>query len=92
MQELLYTNSNSESQVDHPSRGSVTLVFQKSNGTIIRFQRAIVKTGSEENPSYSSRYSLDDHTTSLDGFMQKLLSVGINSRARNFLVFQVCVW
>jgi structural maintenance of chromosome 1 len=89
VQELLYTNRNSESQVNHPSSGSVALVFQKSDGTVLRFKRAIIKTGSLDNPSYSSRYSLDDQPTSMEAFMQKLLSVGINTRARNFLVFQV---
>lgn len=92
MQELLYTNRNSENQVDHPSSGSVSLVFEKRDGTVLRFKRAIIKTGSADNPSYSSRYFLDEKATSMDGFMQKLLSVGINTRARNFLVFQVCVW
>jgi chromosome segregation ATPase len=88
LQELLYSNRNTE-QVDQPSSGSVTLVFEKSDGEIIRFKREIVKTGSAENPSYSSRYSLEDKTVSMEAFMQKLLSVGINTRARNFLVFQV---
>lgn len=91
LQELLYSNRHSENQADHPSSGSVSLVFETSDGTVLRFKRAIVKTGSADNPSYSSRYCLDEQAISMDAFMQKLLSVGINTRARNFLVFQVCV-
>lgn len=91
LQELLYSNRNSENDIDHPSSGSVSLVFENSDGIVTRFKRAIVKTGSADNPSYSSRYYLDEQATSMEGFMQKLLSIGINTRARNFLVFQVCI-
>lgn len=89
MQELLYCNRRSEDPADNPTHGHVSLVFQKRCGTTVKFTRAITVSGSD-SATFSSRYSIDTQTVSADAFMQELLSVGINTRARNFLVFQVC--
>lgn len=89
LQELLYCNRRSEDPFDHPTQGHVSLVFQKPDGAHINFSRLIVMSGSSEHSTFSSRYSINDHVVSMDVFIQELLAVGINTRARNFLVFQV---
>jgi chromosome segregation ATPase len=91
VQELLYNNRRSSDPKDHPNTGHVSLVFERSDGSVIRFKRSILMSGQHKGTStYTSRYELDQEVVSMDAFMQKLLSVGINTRARNFLVFQVC--
>lgn len=89
MQELLYCNKRSVDPADHPTQGHVSLIFQKKDSTIVKFTRSIVMSGSSENATFSSRYSVDARAVSLDVFVQELLTIGINTRARNFLVFQV---
>eukprot|EP00892_Ulva_mutabilis_P002473 jgi/Ulvmu1/12226/UM086_0016.1 len=88
LKELLYSNRRSDMPADHPNDGRVSLVFQKQDGSTTKFTRAIVASGSAENVTFSSRYSIGAQNVSMEGFIQELLAVGINTRARNFLVFQ----
>jgi hypothetical protein len=74
---------------DHPTSGRVTLVFEDKGGSITRFTRAIVESGAGDSATYASRYQVGERIVTMDGFMEELLKIGINTKARNFLVFQV---
>ena len=89
VQELLYCNERSEDAADHPTTGRVSFVFEGPNGTDIRFTRAIVGSGSEEIRKFSSKFDIDGEDVSRAEFSTRLLALGINTKARNFLVFQV---
>ena len=61
---------------------SVKLVLEMPNGEEMEFERKISYTG-------SSVYKIDNTTTSYSNYMKSLLAIGINAKAKNFLVFQV---
>jgi chromosome segregation ATPase len=88
-QELLYCNQRSDHPSDHPDSGHVSLVFEHTDDTVLHFTRAIVGSGNDEKKVYSSRYSIGKETVSAEIFTKRLLALGINVKARNFLVFQV---
>jgi hypothetical protein len=90
LQELLYCNQRSDDPSDHPDSGHVSLVFERTDNTVLHFTRAIVGSGTGEKRVYSSRYSIGNQTVSQTIFAKNLLALGINVKARNFLVFQVC--
>lgn len=68
----------------------MSLVFENTDGSTMHLTRSIVGSGDSEHRSYSSEYSIGKKRVSLEVFAAQLLELGINTKARNFLVFQVC--
>jgi predicted ATP-dependent endonuclease of OLD family len=65
-----------------PSSGYVEIVFEETPGKArLRFKRSVTRSGSSE-------YFIDGKSISWKKYEQSLLSVGINVKAKNFLVFQ----
>lgn len=88
LQELLFTNSQNKAAENHPTSGRVALVFEFPDKSQQRFARAIVPS-SAGSSTYVSKYHIDERTVTLDEFTKGLLKRGVNTKARNFLVFQV---
>ncbi|XP_022237917.1 structural maintenance of chromosomes protein 1A-like isoform X2 [Limulus polyphemus] len=65
------------------TRASVTAVYGETDGTEISFSRLV--TGS------SSEYRIDNKVVSHQEYASKLETLGINVKAKNFLVFQGAV-
>lgn len=89
VQEFLYCNKLSDDPSDHPDTGHVSLVFEHADGAVVHFTRAIVASGRDAALTYASRYTVAERTVTADAFAKHLLDLGINARAKNFLVFQV---
>ena len=64
-------------------------MFEHRDGGTTTFTRAIVSSGDDEHRSYSSEYSVGNKKVSMKEFTAELLKLGVNTKARNFLVFQV---
>ena len=95
MQELLYKHTGSDDPADRPDTAHVALVFERADadqaaeqGTL-KFTRAIVGSGEHDKRTYSSQYHIDGRRVTMDDFTNQLRQLGINTKARNFLVFQV---
>ena len=60
-------------------------------GDDIVFQRSIVPSGAGADATYSSQYRIDQRVVTWEAYKDKLGTFGILVKARNFLVFQVCI-
>ena len=92
LRELLYSNSDGNSDEDHPKRGFVKLVFVADNGGImleVAFSRNIQPAGADVDAAPISVYKIDGRTVTWEAYSQRLSSLGILVKIRNFLVFQV---
>lgn len=65
------------------SRAHVKAVYEHDDGTELQFMRMV--TGS------TSEYFINSIACSSDHYLQKLEALGINVKAKNFLVFQGAV-
>ncbi|XP_023244504.1 structural maintenance of chromosomes protein 1A-like isoform X2 [Centruroides sculpturatus] len=65
------------------SRASVTAVYGDEDGTEIHFTRVVIGSSSE--------YKIDGKSVSQQDYSSKLENLGINVKAKNFLVFQGAV-
>ncbi|KAK2718729.1 structural maintenance of chromosomes protein 1A-like [Artemia franciscana] len=65
------------------NRAAVTAEFELADGTIKRFTRSIA--------SSSSEHRIDEETVTSQVYLQELEKLGINAKAKNFLVFQGAV-
>merc|ERR1719193_464917 len=65
------------------NRAHVTAVFETENGTEKKFQRSIIGS--------SADHKIDDQSVTGQDYMKALEEVGINTKAKNFLVFQGAV-
>ncbi|KAJ3184408.1 Structural maintenance of chromosomes protein 1 [Gaertneriomyces sp. JEL0708] len=85
LKELIYrSNTQLDSDSDdegHPSRASVTAVYETSEVETIRFQRTI-------NPNGSSEYKINDKTVTFARYSAALEEENVSIKAKNFLVFQ----
>lgn len=81
LKDLIYAMDDSEKS-EKGRRAFVSLVYQLANETEIQFTRAITSSGSSE-------YRIDGKSVSWEAYNDKLKSLGILVKARNFLVFQV---
>ncbi|KFK34708.1 hypothetical protein AALP_AA5G181300 [Arabis alpina] len=80
LKDLIYAFDDREKE-QRGRRAFVRLVYQLDDGLELRFTRSITSAGGSE-------YRIDDRVVSLDEYNQKLRSLGILVKARNFLVFQ----
>lgn len=89
MQELLYRDDHSDAPEDHPQQGRVSFVFEAPHDATLRFTRTIKASGEEAKRTAKSLFDIDGRELSKADFAEQLLQLGINTKARNFLVFQV---
>lgn len=89
LKELLYHNSEGNTDQDRPRKGFVKLVYRTDEGEEVCFSRHIQPSGSDPDASFSSVYKIDDKTVTWEAYSQRLGSFGILVKVRNFLVFQV---
>ncbi|XP_010262325.1 PREDICTED: structural maintenance of chromosomes protein 1 [Nelumbo nucifera] len=80
LKDLIYAYDDKEKE-QKGRRAFVRLVYQLSNGSEIQFTRTITSSGGSE-------YRLDGKIVTWDEYNNKLKSLGILVKARNFLVFQ----
>lgn len=90
LKDLLYSNSDGNTMLDHPRRGFVKIKFEQPNGEEIHFSRVITPSGTSADATYTSQYKIDDRNVLWDVYNNKLKTFGILVKAKNFLVFQVC--
>ncbi|KOM35230.1 hypothetical protein LR48_Vigan02g138000 [Vigna angularis] len=80
LKDLIYAFDDREKD-QKGRRAFVRLVYHLANSTEIRFTRTITSAGSSE-------YRIDDTLVNWDAYNNRLKSLGILIKARNFLVFQ----
>ncbi|KAL6210710.1 hypothetical protein ACLB2K_015942 [Fragaria x ananassa] len=80
LKDLIYAMDDSEKS-EKGRRAFVTLVYQLANESEIQFTRVITSSGGSE-------YRIDGKSVTADTYTEKLKSLGILVKARNFLVFQ----
>ncbi|WVY97489.1 hypothetical protein V8G54_029640 [Vigna mungo] len=80
LKDLIYAFDDREKD-QKGRRAFVRLVYHLANSTEIRFTRTITSAGSSE-------YRIDDTLVNWDTYNNRLKSLGILIKARNFLVFQ----
>ncbi|QCE06382.1 structural maintenance of chromosome 1 [Vigna unguiculata] len=80
LKDLIYAFDDREKD-QKGRRAFVRLVYHLANSTEIRFTRTITGAGSSE-------YRIDDTLVNWDTYNNRLKSLGILIKARNFLVFQ----
>ncbi|KAK8467977.1 hypothetical protein PHAVU_007G192600 [Phaseolus vulgaris] len=80
LKDLIYALDDREKD-QKGRRAFVRLVYHLANSTEIRFTRTITSAGSSE-------YRIDDTLVNWDAYNNRLKSLGILIKARNFLVFQ----
>ncbi|KAF5194806.1 Structural maintenance of chromosomes protein [Thalictrum thalictroides] len=80
LKDLIYAFDDKEKE-EKGRRAFVRLVYQLVSGTELQFMRVITSSGSSE-------YRLDGKVVTWDDYNNKLKSLGILVKARNFLVFQ----
>ncbi|KAL5796522.1 hypothetical protein ACOSQ2_001342 [Xanthoceras sorbifolium] len=80
LKDLIYAFDDSEKE-QKGRRAFVRLVYQMGNGSELQFTRTITSSGGSE-------YRLDGKVVNWDEYNEKLKSLGILVKARNFLVFQ----
>ncbi|MEW5320382.1 MAG: hypothetical protein WDW38_011457 [Sanguina aurantia] len=92
LKELLYVNSGGEGAEDAPRNAHVKLVFVEVDDegaeTDLLFSRHIQPASSNDPNAYTSVYKIGGRTVSFDAYCQKLGSLGVLVKVRNFLVFQ----
>ncbi|KAL6760529.1 RecF/RecN/SMC [Haematococcus lacustris] len=88
LKELLYQNSDGNTDADKPRRGHVKLVYLTDEDQEVVFARHIQPSSSEPDATYQSVYKVDDKAVSFDTYCQRLGGFGILVKVRNFLVFQ----
>lgn len=91
LKELLYSNSAGNTAEDRPRKGLVKLVYESADGAETHFSRIIVPSSSSADATFQSQYKLNSKTVSWDGYNNQLKKYNILVKARNFLVFQVCI-
>lgn len=93
LKELLYVNSEGEGEGNAPRHGHVKLVFVEvddgGHENELHFSRHIQPASSTDLNTYVSVYKIGDRIVTWDGYCQKLGSLGVLVKVRNFLVFQV---
>lgn len=80
LKDLIYATRDSEKE-QKGRRAYVRLVYLLANGTELRFTRTITSAGASE-------YRIDDTLVNWDEYNERLRTLGILVKARNFLVFQ----
>ncbi|KAL5863837.1 hypothetical protein ACOSQ3_001351 [Xanthoceras sorbifolium] len=80
LKDLIYAFDDREKE-QKGRRAFVRLVYQMGNGSELQFTRTITSSGGSE-------YRLDGKVVNWDEYNEKLKSLGILVKARNFLVFQ----
>ncbi|XP_026449761.1 structural maintenance of chromosomes protein 1-like [Papaver somniferum] len=80
LKDLIYAFDDKEKEQKN-RKAFVKLVYQLSNGVELQFRRTITSAGGAE-------YRLDEKVVTWDEYNNKLKSLGILVKARNFLVFQ----
>lgn len=89
LRELLYSNSEGNTEEDKPRRGLVNLVFvTEEGGEEIAFSRHIQPSSSDPEAAHQSVYKINSKTVTWEAYSTKLGSFGILVKVRNFLVFQ----
>ncbi|KAI3968840.1 hypothetical protein MKX01_028990 [Papaver californicum] len=78
--DLIYAFDDKEKEQKN-RKAFVKLVYQLSNGIELQFRRTVTSAGGAE-------YRLDEKVVTWDEYNNKLKSLGILVKARNFLVFQ----
>jgi structural maintenance of chromosome 1 len=81
LKDLIYAFDDKERE-QKGRRAFVKLVYLTGNGEELHLTRTITSTGSSE-------YRINNKTVSWDEYNEKMRSLGILVKARNFLVFQV---
>ncbi|GIL86373.1 hypothetical protein Vretimale_11686 [Volvox reticuliferus] len=96
LKELLYSGGGATA-VDQPRRGFVKLVYaveerREGDGQSVEreltFSRVIMPTSSDPDAAFKSEYRIDDRTVTWEAYSNRLASLGILVKVRNFLVFQ----
>ncbi|XP_047958381.1 structural maintenance of chromosomes protein 1 [Salvia hispanica] len=80
LRDLIYAFDDREKQ-QKGRRAFVMLVYQRADGSEIKFTRSITPAGSSE-------YRINDSMVNWDDYNAELKNLGILVKARNFLVFQ----
>eukprot|EP00252_Welwitschia_mirabilis_P022634 TRINITY_DN6180_c0_g1_i1.p1 TRINITY_DN6180_c0_g1~~TRINITY_DN6180_c0_g1_i1.p1 ORF type:complete len:1224 (-),score=352.15 TRINITY_DN6180_c0_g1_i1:258-3929(-) len=80
LRDLIYAYDDSERE-KKGRKAFVKLVYSASSGEELHFTRTITASG-------SSDYKINSRTVSWDDYNNKLKSIGVLIKARNFLVFQ----
>ncbi|XP_076889486.1 structural maintenance of chromosomes protein 1-like [Bidens hawaiensis] len=80
LKDLIYAFDDREKE-QRGRRAYVKLVYRLQNGTDLLFTRSITSAGGSE-------YRVDDRVVNWDEYSNRLKSLGILVKARNFLVFQ----
>ncbi|RZC80245.1 hypothetical protein C5167_042823 [Papaver somniferum] len=80
LKDLIYAFDDKEKEQKN-RKAFVKLVYQLSSGVELQFRRTITSAGGAE-------YRLDEKVVTWDEYNNKLKSLGILVKARNFLVFQ----
>ncbi|KAI4301093.1 hypothetical protein L6164_034409 [Bauhinia variegata] len=80
LKDLIYAYDDKEKE-QKGRRAFVRLVYQLGNGSEIQFTRTITSSGGSE-------YRIDGNIVTWDVYNNRLKSLGILVKARNFLVFQ----
>jgi structural maintenance of chromosome 1 len=88
LRELLYLNSEGDTEQDRPTRGHVRLVYSTDAGELVTFGRHIQPSDAAAE-TFHSVYKINDRTVTSEAYNQRLGSYGILVKVRNFLVFQV---
>ncbi|KAJ4840549.1 Structural maintenance of chromosomes protein 1 [Turnera subulata] len=82
LKDLIYaTTTDSREKEQKGRRAYVRLVYLLANRSELKFTRSISSTGGSE-------YRIDDRVVNWDEYNERLRSLGILVKARNFLVFQ----
>lgn len=81
LRDLIYAFDDSEKQ-QKGRRAFVRLVYERVDGSEIKFTRSITPAGASE-------YRIGDRLVNSDEYNGELKNLGILVKARNFLVFQV---
>ncbi|KAJ3248105.1 Structural maintenance of chromosomes protein 1 [Chytriomyces hyalinus] len=80
LRDLVYANERDPNE-ERPGEASVTAVYEKSDGAVLRFSRIITATGSSE-------YRINNKSVAFSLYNSTLEAENILIKARNFLVFQ----
>lgn len=80
LKDLIYAFDDREKE-QRGRRAYVKLVYRLSDGTDLLFTRAITSAGGSE-------YRIDERVVNFEDYSNKLKTLGILVKARNFLVFQ----
>ncbi|GAX83463.1 hypothetical protein CEUSTIGMA_g10888.t1 [Chlamydomonas eustigma] len=88
LKELLYTNSDGDTEQCKPRTGFVKLSYVTEGAETVVFSRHINPTSSEHDAAHQSVYKINNRTVTWEAYSSKLSSFGVLVKVRNFLVFQ----